>query len=221
MIGVVLVVTGFVFLKTNLDSSIQVNSVDKSKMSSTRPTYAPRYGSRDRDAARERHRREAEQRKKEEEERRKLAMNQTNFPSLAGSAGWKGPQTLGEDSFADKALEWDTQDKITKMREDLRATREADALARERVMMNGIYVMSRSTYAEEPVSTARPPQGDVPKAVRLDEDGFQQVRRKERKEKRELTEAEIAQKYAHIPEEDDDPDDHNAQLFEKYRREHY
>ena len=37
----------------------------------------------------------------------------------------------------------------------------------------------------------------------------------------QLTEAEIAQKFARIPEEDDEDDDHNAQLFETYRREHY
>jgi uncharacterized Fe-S center protein len=85
-------------------------------------------------------------------------------------------------------------------------------------MTNGVYVMSRVSTVEEPqqfvVNVA--PEKTKSKPI-IDEDGFQQVTKKQRKEKRELTEAEIAAKYAHIPEEEENAD-YNADLMETGHR---
>lgn len=191
-----------------------------SSTSNYRPSMTPRYGNwREREALKEKARQEAERLRKEAEQKAKLAMNDTNFPAMSGQAGVKqqqGPQ--GDFTFAELAQEWQLKDDIHERHEQVRK----DKQQREQVMMNGIYVMSR--VSEQPqaqhfvinVEPERPKHG-----LRLDEDGFQQVGRKQRKEKRELTEAEIAAKYAHIPEEDEDDGDYNGDLMESgYRRDH-
>lgn len=164
-------------------------------------------------------REEAERVRKEAAEKAKLAMNDINFPAMSGQAGVKqqqGPQ--GEFTFAELAQEWQIKDDIHERREQVRK----DKQQREQVMMNGIYVMSRATEQPQPQHFVINVEPERPKpGLRLDEDGFQQVSRKSRKEKRELTEAEIAAKYAHIPEEDEEDIDHNGHLMEtSYRHDH-
>jgi len=185
---------------------------------SYRPSsLAPRYGNwREREALKQKAREEAERLRKEAA----LAMNDINFPAISGQAGVKqhqGPQ--GEFTFAELAQEWQLKDDIHERHEQVRK----DKQQREQVMMNGIYVMSRVTEPQTPQHFVINIEPEKPKSVpRLDEDGFQQVKRKSRKEHRELTEAEIAAKYAHIPEEDEEDVDHNGYLMESsYRHDHH
>jgi hypothetical protein len=184
---------------------------------SYRPSYTPRYGNwREREALKEKARQEAERLRKEAEEKAKLVVNETNFPSMSGQAGPKqqqGPQ--GDFTFAELAQEWQIKDDIHERHEQVRR----DKQDRERMMMNGVYVMSRVSTVEEPqhIAISMPPP--KPKSMpRIDEDGFQEVSKKKRKEKRELTEAEIAEKYAHVPEEDENDVDYNAHLMETGHR---
>jgi hypothetical protein len=180
----------------------------------------PRYGNwREREALKEKARQEAERLRKEAEQKAKLAMNDTNFPIMSGQADVKqqqGPQ--GDFTFAELAQEWQLKDEIHERREQVRK----DKQQREQVMMNGIYVMSRAGVSEQPQHFVVNVEPERPKpGLRLDEDGFQQVGKKQRKEKRELTEAEIAAKYAHIPEDDEEDGDYNPDLLESgYRRDH-
>ena len=192
------------------------------KMSSNtyRPSLTPRYGNwREREALKQKAREEAERLRKEAAEKAKLAMNDINFPAISGQAGVKqqqGPQ--GEFTFAELAQEWQMKDDIHERHEQVRK----DKQQREQVMMNGIYVMSRVSEQQTPQHFVINIEPEKPKSVpRLDEDGFQQVKRKSRREHRELTEAEIAAKYAHIPEEDEEDVDHNGYLMEtSYRHDH-
>ncbi len=185
-----------------------------------RPALVPRYGNwREREAMKQKAREEADRLRKEAEEKAKLAVNDTNFPAISRVAApaQRGPQ--GEFTFAELAQEWQLKDDIHERREQVRR----DKQDRERMMMNGIYVMSRTASVDEPQQFVVNviPEKSKP-MLRLDEDGFQQVTRKSRKEQRELTEAEIAAKYAHIPEEDEDDADHNADLLERgYRHDHH
>jgi hypothetical protein len=183
---------------------------------SYRPSYTPRYGNwREREALKEKARQEAERLRKEAEEKARLAMNDVNFPAMSGQAGLKqqqGPQ--GDFTFAELAQEWQIKDDIHERHEQVRR----DKQDRERVMMNGVYVMSRVSTVEEPQQFVVNVAPEKPKSKPIfDEDGFQQVTKKQRKEKRELTEAEIAAKYAHIPEEEENGD-YNADLMETGHR---
>jgi hypothetical protein len=178
---------------------------------------APRYGNwREREALKEKARQEAERLRKEAEEKARLAVNDVNFPAISGQAGAKQPQgPQGEFTFAELAQEWQLKDNIHERNEQVRK----DKQDRERMMMNGVYVMSRVSTVNEPEHVALNMPPPKPKPMpRIDEDGFQEVSKKKRKEKRELTEAEIAAKYAHIPEEDENDADYNAHLMETGHR---
>ena len=183
---------------------------------SYRPSLTPRYGNwREREALKEKARQEAERLRKEAEEKARLTVNDVNFPAISAQSGPKQQGPQGEFTFAELAQEWQIKDEIHERHEQVRR----DKQDRERVMSNGVYVMSRVSTVEEPRHIAINMPPPKPKSAPIiDEDGFQQVTRKQRKEKRELTEAEIAAKYAHIPEEDENDGDYNAELMETGHR---
>lgn len=189
-----------------------------------RPAYAPRYGSggwREREAMKEKQRKEFEQRRKEEEERARLAKTEVNFPTLSSVV--TQPVKLGEDSFADKAAEWQVKDEIANIREQARQERLQDAEKRERIMKNGIYIMSRAAVHERPQFELPPVVEEKRNEPLIDRDGFVIVKpKKVRKEKRELTEAELAAKHDRQLDENEEDDELNGDLMESsYRRDHY
>jgi hypothetical protein len=128
---------------------------------------------------------------------------------------------VGEDSFADKAAEWQVKDDIADIREKARQQREEDAQKREQMMRNGIYIMSRAPVLERPL--ALPVVEEEKKREPLiDRDDFVIVKKKVRKEKRELTEAELAAKHSRQLDEQEDDTELNGDLMETgYRRDHY
>jgi hypothetical protein len=191
-----------------------------SNQSSYRPALAPKYGGwKEREAAKQRAREEADRLRKEAEQKARLAVNETNFPAL-GQEFMRTSVPMYSTSFADLAEEWKVKDEMAEAREQLRKEREN----RERVLMNGVYVMSRSGYSDsaiEPLPTIVEPKKKGPT---IEADGFQVVEnRKTRKEKRELTEAELHRKYLEAGSESDNEEEaaHNPDLFDNYRRDHY
>lgn len=186
-----------------------------------RPSFAPRYGGwREREAMKEKQRKELEQRRKEEAERAKLAKTEENFPALSSGPIQQARQ-LGEDSFAEKAAEWKFKDDIAEIRENARQERELRNEQRERIMRNGIYIMSRAQLPQQTAPLQLPVLQEEKKPV-IDRDGFEVVEKKKlRKPKRELTEAELAAKHDRQLSDDED-DELNGDLLESsYRRDHY
>ena len=99
---------------------------------------APRYGNwREREALKEKARQEAERLRKEAEEMARLAVKEVNFPTLSTGPARSSIPAFST-SFADLAEEWKIKDDITEAREQVRR----DKQDRERMMMNGVYVMA-------------------------------------------------------------------------------
>ena len=190
-----------------------------SNQSSYRPALAPKYGGwREREAAKQRAREEADRLRKEAEAKARLVVTETNFPTLV-RGGSTQPVEQGDVTFADLAQEWKIKDDITEMRELARAEKER----KERILTNGVYIMSRAAACmpeERMLPTIVEPKRKGPA---IDVDGFEVVEnRKQRKEKRELTEAELARKYAEAgSDSEEDERTQNEHLFESYRRDHY
>lgn len=189
-------------------------------MSSYRPVLAPKYGGwREREAAKQRAREEADRLRKEAEQKARLAVTETNFPTL-GESTVRSEIPQFSTSFADLAEEWKVKDEMTEAREQLRKEREN----RERMLMNGVFIMSRARVSEPTIQPLPTVVETKKKGPTIEADGFQVVEnRKARKEKRELTEAELYRKYQEAGSESENEDDtaHNGHLFDNYRRDHY
>lgn len=191
-----------------------------SNQSSYRPVLAPKYGGwKEREAAKQRAREEADRLRKEAEQKARLAVNETNFPTL-GQEYVRTSVPMYSTSFAELAEEWKVKDEMAEAREQLRKEREN----RERVLMNGVYVMSRARTSEAAIEPLPTIVETKKKGPAIEADGFQIVEnRKTRKEKRELTEAELYRKYQEAGSESDNEDDaaHNGHLFDNNRHDHY
>jgi hypothetical protein len=190
-----------------------------SNQSSYRPALAPKYGGwREREAAKQRAREEADRLRKETEEKARLAVTETNFPTLSTGAARTGVPAFST-SFADLAEEWKVKDEITELREQNRQAREK----RERMLNNGIYVMSRANHLQESPGPLPAIEEPKKKGPAMDADGFEIVeKRKQKKEKRELTEAELHRKYVEAgSDNDEDERTQNEHLFESHRRDYY
>jgi hypothetical protein len=188
-----------------------------------RPRSTPNYGGwREREALKERQRKELEARKAEEARLAKAKMNETNFPVLVqGGAGNRAVQ-LGDQTFADLAEQWKFKDEVTQMREEARKAKEE----KERISLNGVFVRRTNSYDElygnGPSKYDRYVPPEQPKTNPAF-DGWQLVdTKKVKKEKRELTEAELETKYASPESENSDMEgDMNGHLFESNRHDHY
>ena len=190
-----------------------------SNQSSQRRALAPQYGGwREREAAKQRAREEADRLRKEAEEKARLAVTETNFPTLSTGTARSSIPAFST-SFADLAEEWKVKDEITEARERVRAEKER----KERMFTNGVYIMSRANYLPESPGPLPAIEEPKKKGPAMDTDGFEIVeKRKQRKEKRELTEAELHRKYMEAgSDEDEDERTQNEHLFESHRRDHY
>ena len=188
-----------------------------------KPRYAPNYGSggwREREALKEKQRKELEARKAEEARLAKLKMSETNFPVLVSGAAGNRAVQIGEETFADLAEQWKFKDELAQMREEARKQREE----KERISMNGVFIR-RTTYDDlydnGPSKYDRYVPPEQPKANPAF-DGWHLVdTKKEKKVKRELTEAELEAKYAKTAEEEEEEEELNRELFENNRHDHY
>lgn len=181
-----------------------------------RRALAPQYGGwREREAAKQRAREEADRLRKEAEEKARLAVTDTNFPTLSTQPTHRTSIPMFSTSFADLAEEWKVKDELTEAREQLRKEREN----RERILTNGVYVMSRAGSSNVPIQPLPTIVETKKKGPTIDSDGFEVVEtRKGRKEKRELTEAELHRKYMEAGSESDNEDQtHNEHMFETRR----
>ena len=153
-----------------------------------------------------------------EAERKRLEMNGTNFPVLGGG-GWSTiePKTRTVEAktpvFANMARDWKAADETQKILEE---TRRQAAMRNERNSAAPVFIYRKRESAGEG----------------LEWDAFQEVGEEEqdpdqdwnnvthrRKPRREMTDAEIEEKYARSGSDDDD-DEHNADLFEGRRRDY-
>lgn len=197
-----------------------------SNTSTYKPYTAPRYGGggwREREALKEKQRKELEARKAEEARLAKAKFTETNFPVLVqGSAGNRAVQ-MGEETFADLAEQWKVKDEITQMREEARKLREE----KERIHTSGIFVRRNNNYDDlygnGPSKYDRYMPPEEKRTTNPAFDGWHLVdTKKVKKEKRELTESELHAKYTAATSSDDEGEvDMNGHLFETNRHDHY
>jgi hypothetical protein len=189
------------------------------------PRYAPKYGGwREREALKEKQRKELEQRKAEEARLANAKMTQANFPVLVQGAVGNRAVQIGEESFADLAEQWKVKDEITQMREEARKLREE----KERISMTGVFVRRNTSYDElygnGPSKYDRYVPPEEKRTTNPAFDGWHLVdTKKVKKEKRELTESELHAKYVASTSSGDEEDDvdMNGHLFESNRHDHY
>jgi hypothetical protein len=173
----------------------------------SRPRFEPSYRRRDT----EERRREQEKKAAEEQERKKLEMNQTNFPSLGGSAVATSSTWAG-DSFAQKAKDWKKHEEVQKIRDDMKR-RETE---RDRMMNSGIFVYRPRHRVIEELEEEEEEEVPVQNS-----DGWTDVSKKTIK-KKHMTDAELERYYSQAVNEDGEEEDYNAELADvDQRREFY
>ena len=178
-------------------------------------------GWRAREVAKARERKEQEKKLADEVQQKKLEKTTTNFPSLSGqTAAGGGGHVVFDTSFSSLALNWQASDDMEKKLQEYR--REKDA--KRQFETTGVYVhrfrpghMDGGSSSDE--GPAEPYVFVPPK---VDFEGWQEVKVKTRKPKRELTMAEIAQKYHERGEGSGSGSegDHNEELFDTNRHDH-
>lgn len=185
-----------------------------------------------REAAKENYRREAAKKAAEETERKRYENTEENFPTLLGTAH---RMTIHPQGFSTLANKWREEDELEKK---LEAYKKARSEKERREIVDSIYVFRQQTKRSSPVYEDEQPLPVVPKSPMTekylghgkrgtytlpDSDGWRIVQKKRRKEKRELTEAELYQKYINTrTDEDEEHGDMNEDLTEKnQRREFY
>jgi len=150
----------------------------------------------------------------EEQLRKSTAFTETNFPSLVAGVG-ASSMTVFDKSFtavthaANEAEERERARQTALRRDEERVRHE----------LSGIYVPRfRPARVQE-----EEPEDDAPAFIpsKIDVDGFEIVKRKTRKPKRELTTAELNAKFAEDASDSDEDADVNSELFERRRREEF
>lgn len=160
-------------------------------------------------------RKEAEMKAKEDAEKKQYARTEQNFPSLIGAG--KTTQVAFDHKFSVLASNWQKSDDY----DMARAEYERQKAQKSRNEFAGVYIHrfreGRMTNAEEEhEEDIHRPYVLPPK---VDSDGWEEVKKKAKKQPRELTMAELAQKYADASSSDDeDENDVNSHLFDNRRR---
>jgi hypothetical protein len=185
-----------------------------------RPASRPNYGRRGpaswiEDEARARRAAADAHARAEEEFRKSTAFTENNYPSLVAGVG-ASSMTVFDKSFT--AVTNATVEAEERERNRQIALQRAEARARHEI--SGIYVPRfRPSRFEKEVEEAPEPEF-VPS--KIDVDGFEVVKRKTRKPKRELTTAELNAKFAETASDSDaEGEDVNGELFERRRREEF
>lgn len=177
--------------------------------------------------------RERQAQKAEEADRKKYANTENNFPTLVTTAHRINAET--PQGYASMANDWREQQELAKQ---LEAYRTAKTARERRTILNSVYIFrKRGALAEdddeedfEEVDTTNlvgeefPPHGPRGTYSEVYGDGWRLVVRRQRKQKRELTNAELAQKYRDefFETAEDGDDDVNGDLTDRnQRREFY
>lgn len=173
----------------------------KNKMNMNRVTpQKPVMNWREREALKEKQRKEDEARRAEEERLRGVRMTETNFPAFGG-AGAARPKPITQGAFAKMAAEWKTHEDVETYREQRRKLEEA-ADANWYASRRGFRASRFSPQAEdlEDEAPQRPQTQD-------ERDGWEKVDTKKHRVIRERH-----------PEDDaapmEEPEEQNADLYE-------
>ncbi len=162
-------------------------------------------------------------------ERRAYENTEENFPTLVATARRLAD---GPTDFSGKVAKMREREELEKQME---AYRKAKTARERREILASVYVVRRAPaaseedYEEDDVATLPapvdddlyPPHGKRGRYGPADEDGWRLVTRKQRKQKRELTEAELAQKYREEffgENGEEDEDDVNGDLTDRNQR---
>lgn len=172
-------------------------------------------GWRQREIEKARARKEAELKAKEEAEKKQYAKTETNFPSLIGAGA--STHVAFDQKFSTLASNWQRADDL----EMARQAYEKEKARKARNEVAGVYIHRfregrlAGAGAEEEEDIHQP---YVPHQ-KVDYEGWEQVQKKARKTPRELTEAELAQKYEHAATDSDEENEGmNSHLFDNRRR---
>lgn len=202
------------------------------------PTATARPSWRDREAQKERQQRDAARTAIEEAEKKKIALTEENFPSLNTATKMTvhgGPTG----KFAELANKMEIDKEIDRKVEEYRqAKNERDRM----VLLNTVVGLTKrrqyveedddySVYTEntevapppkpkENLNEKYPPHGKRGTYSTPDYEGWRMVLKKRRKQKRELTEAELYKKYREeiLGDENEDNQEMNGQLAEASQR---
>ncbi len=161
-------------------------------------------------------RKEAELKAKEDAERKMYENTEKNFPSMIGAG--KPTHVAFDQKFSDLASNWQKADDYDMARAEF----ERQKARKSRNEFAGVYIHrfreGRMADVEE-VEEEDIHRPYVPHS-KVDSDGWEEVKKKAKKQPRELTMAELAQKYADASSSDgeDDENDVNSHLFDNRRR---
>jgi hypothetical protein len=166
----------------------------------------------------------------QEEEKKKYAKTEENFPTLVSNAR---RIQVGPEGFANLANKWREDEELEKKMESYRKAKTA---RERREILATVKVFSRRSNVqeedeeddEEEVETSvvvdSPPHGRRGTYSEPDNEGWRLVTKRLKKEKRELTEAELAQKYREefFGENGDEDDvDVNGDLVDRNQRRNF
>lgn len=191
-----------------------------------KPVAYARPNWREREALKEKQQREAAQKYAEEMQRKQYANTEENFPTMMTPTKRKAegaPQ-----GFSNLAKKWQQDDELE---QKLEAYRKSKTEMERRALLGSIYVLRQrrmgdyeddEVYEEARVLEAQtmqreeedlnekfPPHGRRGTYSEPDSEGWRTVLKRVRKQKRTLTEAELAQKYRDEFFEKDDEDDND------------
>lgn len=224
-----------VWVKTPIPTPYQIKMNTTTTKRYT-PTATARPSWRDREAQKERTQREAARLAIEEAEQKKIALTEENFPSLTNTNKMTvhdGPTG----KFAELANKMQVDKEIDRKMEEYRKAKSE----RERttILNTVVYLSKRREYVDEedddysyeeevaPPTTPKenlaekyPPHGKRGTCSAPDYEGWRTVLKKRRKQKRELTEAELVKKYREefFNEETEEDKELNGQLADASQR---
>lgn len=207
------------------------DSIPQANMSTTKqytPTTTARPTWRDREAQKERQQREAARIAAEEERTKAFAKTEENFPSTMKPADRMVVHDGPSGKFAELA---------NKMETDNEAARKAKKERRQRIAYNpNLFIRNKrrsNNYEEEDydetestvaeyipdLNAKYPPHGRRGTYSAPDHEGWREVTKKTKKQKRELTEAELVKKYREeFFGENGEQEEFNAEITENSQR---
>lgn len=160
-----------------------------------------------------------------EAQRKKLEKTEANFPSLGGGNGAQTSMKFGT-SFSSLATQWKEEEERQKI-VGARRPREEDEIQGVFVRYGRRARVSRveeddGEYYDQDGYEGTDSHGFV-LPPKVDSDGWEEVRHKRMKPKRELTSRELEEKYALDNDDDEDNEevDHNGELFDTNRHDHH
>jgi hypothetical protein len=196
---------------------------------SFRPNYSA--GWRQREVEKARSRKEADQKLADEIRTKSIARTETNFPVLpvAAPVRYIAPPPVpmaapaGDNSFADMANVW----RISDEHERARVQHNQVQAERNRSEFAGLFIPRFQPGRLDNRKNARfdssssEEEDPIHRSQNVEDEDWNEVKRKAHKGPHILTEAEISRRCSASSSEDDEGVDHNGHLFESYRHDHH